>query len=125
MFTSRILLTLSLLVAPLSYANTPAMPELSEQEIQMLEQQMEQAMEAIRQVGGLYIVNIEALPSRSKIAVIKALKEAAKSPHCDELFEMPEPHTIVFKGEQGKAEAAKLIQTLEKLGCKAELLELN
>ena len=81
-------------------------------------------MEMIRQVGGLYIVNIETIPAKCKAAVVKALVDAAKSEHCDELFEMPEPHTIVFKGAKGKLEAEKLIKVLEKLSCKAEILEL-
>lgn len=125
MFTSRIALLLLFLVVPLTVANTPAVPDLSEQEmLAQLDEQMAQVIEAVRQVGGLYIVTIETLPSRSKIAVIKVLKEAAKSPQCDEMFEAQEQFTIIFKGPQGKVEAEKLIKSLEMLDCKIEYNEV-
>lgn len=122
---SRIVLMFLLSLAPFAAAHTPvAQPELSEQEMALIEQ-MEQAMQEIRKIGGLYLVQVEMAPAQVKTAVFNLFVQAAKSPNCDDLFEMPEPHTIIFKGLEGKLEAQKLAQEFEKLGCKVELIELN
>ena len=85
----------------------------------------EQMMEGVRKMGGFHIVKVASISDSSKAAVIEILMQASKSPYCDDLYEMPEPNTIVFWGEEGKLEAQKLIKELEKLDCEGELLRLN
>lgn len=126
MFISRIVLMLSLLIAPLAYAHTPAQlePELTEQEAAALAEQIEQFMAMVQAAGGFYIVALSNVPVKAQAATIKAIETASHHELCCDIIGMPEPHTVIFRTEAGKVEAEKLHNTFSKLGCESELIEM-
>lgn len=123
MFKSQLIFAL-LLLPFLAIAQQPVQPQLSDQEIAAIGQEIEQAIETIRQVGGLYFVMITDMPAVAKKAAIKALETASQHELCDDIIGMPEPHTVIFKSEAGKAEAQKLKAALEKIGCTVEIMDI-
>jgi hypothetical protein len=126
MFISRVILTLSLLVASLACAHAPAQPELelTEQETAVLVEQIEQFMAMVQAAGGFYIVALSNVPVKAQAATIKAIETASHHELCCDIIGMPEPHTVIFRTEAGKVEAEKLHNTLSKLGCEAEFIEM-
>lgn len=125
MFISRIVLAATLLISSFSFANTPAEPQLTQEELAMVAQ-FEQAMqELVRQMNGLYIVHIEQLPVKNNAPVMKILIQASQSENCLEVSEEKNSCAIIFKGPEGKREAEALVKEVSKYGCTAELVELN
>lgn len=120
MVALRVALALLLVVSPLAYSHTPAQPEPTQEELELMAQHVEEFLEMVKQVGGLYIVAVAQMPTHAKMAAFNVMKAAAEHDLCVEA----DPSAVIFKSVAGKVEAQKLKAALEKLGCTVELIEM-
>lgn len=124
MFSSRILLAFLLAIVPFSYATAPDSQGVSEEEINLAIQQIDQFFQMVEEIGGLYVVTIVEPSSHAQKKAVEILYNASCHELCIDFMGMPEPHTIVFGSPLGKIEAEKVKAALEVLGCVVELNEI-